>query len=93
MNTAPKFSKPLTSTLKVKLTKGSDGKIKDDSIVEYKSSTAIDEQNDKIIMIFDLGIGRKFLTTKQNFDNSFTLKADRATMAHVSVSVLVEITL
>jgi hypothetical protein len=47
--------------LKVKLVKGSDGKIKDDSILEYKSPKAVDEQNDTIIMIFDLGKGRKFL--------------------------------
>jgi hypothetical protein len=76
VNLGPKFTSPLL-TLDVKLTKGEDGEIEDDSIVTYKSPKAVDSEGDSIKITFDLQ-GNSFLSASQNTDDTFTLSVDRS---------------
>ena len=54
INLGPKFTAPLLHVLEVKLTRGEDGEIEDESIVTYKSPKAEDEEDDFITITFDL---------------------------------------
>lgn len=91
-NKAPSFKKRLNPNFIVELVKGADGKIENESIVKYESPKASDPEGDKITMKFQLE-RKDYLKAKQNRDNSFTLKVNRAGLPHKSQRVIIQVIL
>jgi hypothetical protein len=77
-NAFPKFIRMVGPIFNVNLVRGTDGELKDTSVVEFKSPIARDAENDKIKMEFDIKLGHTFIKANQNSDDSFTIKVDRS---------------
>jgi hypothetical protein len=72
--------------------KGKDGKIKDSSIVNFISPKVVDDEEDKIKMVFNTK-GQTFIKMKQNPDDTFTMSVNRQGLLHKRQSFLVTITI
>jgi len=88
-NTPPKFTKIVGPIFGVKLVKGVDGELEDDSTETYTSPKAVDAQKDKIIMSFTGG--KVFMRMKKNDDDTFFIKINKSLLPKKTATYAVSI--
>ena len=90
-NTPPKFSGLVAPTFTVQLVKGEDGELEDDSIETFTSPKAVDGENDQIVMSFTGGT--TFMRVKDNDDDTFYIKVNKALLPQKSATYPVSVSL